>query len=263
VTHRVPRVVAVRCEGGIRVKRQAGVIRVLLADDQALFREAVRGVLEGQSDLEVVADVRDGLNAVAEAGRTRPSVAVLGTRLSRCDGLSTAELIKERVPTVAILLVADDEDHDMLARAFDVGISGYLTKDCALVDLIDTVRALDRGETVVPPTILGGLIEHLIGRRRHQDAILAKFASLTRREREVLSLLADGADNDAIALALVISPQTARTHIQNVIGKLGVHSRLEAAMLMRQSGIHEPAFAPWAAVGAVQQRQADARVRSG
>jgi two-component system NarL family response regulator len=222
----------------VEVPQQLQTARILLADEQALYREAVRGVLESESDLEVVADVRDGVHAIAEADRTRPTVAVLGARLPRCDGIQTAEIIKGRVPGVAILLVTDDDDHAILARAFEAGISGCLTKDCALADLIVTVRALHRGETVVPTSILGGLIDYLIGRRRQHQDILARLAPLTRREREVLSLLADGADNKVIASTLVISPQTARTHIQNIIGKLGVHSRLEAAMLVSQNEIH-------------------------
>jgi two-component system NarL family response regulator len=233
----------------VEVPQQLQTARVLLADDQALFREAVRGVLESEPDIDVVADVRDGVHAIAEADRTRPSVAVLGARLPRCDGIQAAEIIKGRVPRVAILLVTDDEDHSVLAKAFEAGISGCLTKDCALVDLIETVRALHRGETMVPPSILGGLIEYLIGRRRKHEDVLSKLAPLTRREREVLSLLAEGADNKVIARTLVISPQTARTHIQNIIGKLGVHSRLEAAMLVTQNEIHRELRDPFPPVG--------------
>src|SRR5919106_687622 len=147
-------------------------VRILLADGQSLFREAVKVVLESESDVEVVAEARDGLEA---------------------------------------------------------GASGYLTKESPLAELIDAARAIHRGETLIPRRMLGALLARLIRRRREQDEALRRMSKLTRREKEVLALLAGGGDNDAIAQALVISPQTARTHIQNVLGKLGVHSRLEAA----------------------------------
>jgi two-component system NarL family response regulator len=224
--------------------------RILLADEQALFREAVRGALEGEADMEVVADVRDGLAAVAEAERIRPDVAVLDAALPRCDGLKAAAMIRDRVHDCRILILSDDEDTSTLVDAFEAGANGFLTKTSGLAELIQTVRAVRRGETFVPPALLGDLLTRLIRRRRDQDDALRRASRLTRREREVLSLLARGADNITIARSLVISPQTARTHIQNVMGKLGMHSRLEVAMFVTQNGIldeltdHEPVIVP-------------------
>lgn len=212
-------------------------VRILLADGHSLFREAVRAVLESEDDLQVVAEARDGLQAVSEAERTRPHIALLDSALPNCDGIKATALIKERVDCCRILVLSDEEDRMTLIDAMGAGASGYLTKEYPLADLIEATRALHRGETMVPPRMLGGLLAHLIRRRRETDDALKSMGKLTRREREVLALLADGSDNDAIAQALVISPQTARTHIQNVLGKLGVHSRLEAAAFVIQNGI--------------------------
>lgn len=212
-------------------------IRVLLADGQSLFREAVRVVLESEDGLEVVAEAGDGLEAVTAAEEFRPDVAMLDLALPNCDGVRATYLITERVPDCKVCVMADSEDEASLVDAVEAGATGYLTKESPLAELIDAARALHAGETLIPRRLLGSLLSRLIQRRREQDEALRRAAQLTRREREVLALLAGGADNDTIAQSLVISPQTARTHIQNVLSKLGVHSRLEAAAFVVQNGI--------------------------
>jgi DNA-binding NarL/FixJ family response regulator len=212
-------------------------IRILLADGQSLFREAVKVVLGSEAGLEVVAEAGDGLEAVAEAERTSPNVALVDLNLPNCDGVRATFLITERVPDCRVVVLADDEDESNLVNAVEAGASGFLTKESPLAELIQATRAIHRGETLIPRQMLGPLLRRLILRRREQDEALRRMSRLTRREREVLALLAEGADNDGIAQALVISPQTARTHIQNVLSKLGVHSRLEAAAFVVQNGI--------------------------
>jgi len=212
-------------------------IRILLADQHALFREALRRGLESHADLQVVGEARNGPEAAAEAERTLPHVAILDSELPITDGVQTTALIKERVPRCEVLVVGTDEDCRKLIPILDAGASGYLTKESPLADLIAAVRTLYRGETLIPPSMLGPLLSALLSRKKDQDRAAAHISSLTRREREVLALLAEGADNDGIARVLVISPQTARTHIQNIFGKLSVHSRLEAAAFVTQNGI--------------------------
>ena len=212
-------------------------IRVLLADEQALFRDATRVVLESRGDLAVVADAGDGHSCVAEAERTRPDVAFVSSNLSGSDGVKAAVAIRERVPTCGVVLLAPSDDLEMLVAALEGGVNGYLTKDCPLSELVEAARAVARGETLVPKQLLGPLLGKLIRRRRQQDEAMMRMDRLTRREREILLLLARGADNQTIAQTLVISPETARTHIQKVLGKLGVHSRLEAAAFVVRNGI--------------------------
>jgi DNA-binding NarL/FixJ family response regulator len=214
-----------------------GQVTILLADAHSLFREAVRMALDGQPDLHVVAEARDGLQAVAEAERRRPNVALLEAALPNCDGIRATELIGERVPDCRVVLVSGEEDHGLLLSAVLAGACGFLTKGSPLEDLIATARGVADGETRIPPRLLGPLLDRLVRRRQEQSEALKRIDKLTRREREVLAILAEGGDNDAIAQALVISPQTARTHVQNVLGKLGVHSRLEAAALARRNDV--------------------------
>jgi two-component system NarL family response regulator len=210
-------------------------IRIVLADEHALFREAVRVVLEAERDLHVVGDVSDGSKAAAEARRTMPDCVLLDAALAGRGATSATRRIVQDVPNCRVLVLAGEEDQDALIEALEAGASGYLTKESPLEALIDAVRAVHRGETLVPPRMLGGLVSGLIRRRENQEEALRKMSRLMRREREVLALLARGAGNVAIAESLVISPETARTHIQNVIAKLGVHSRLEAAMFVSQN----------------------------
>jgi two-component system, NarL family, response regulator LiaR len=211
-------------------------VRILLADRHALFREAMRTVLETEPDLRVVAEARSGLEALAEAERTLPNVVILDIDLPMSDGRTTS-MIKERVPDCRVLVLSAKEDYRSLTEVLDAGANGYLTKEAPLAELIHATRVVHKGDTLIPSQMLGPLLSGLLRRKNDQDRASQQIARLTRREREVLVLLAEGADNEGIARALVISPQTARTHVQNILGKLAVHSRLEAAAFVTQKGI--------------------------
>ena len=214
-----------------------GSIRVLLADGQSLFREAVRVVLEAQPDLDVVGEAADGMQAVAEAERTEPDVALIDAHLPNADGIRATAMIAERVPGCRILVLSEEEDERTLISALEAGATGFVTKGSPIGQLIETARRVHSGETTIPPQMLGALLARLIRSKREHDDALRRLARLTRREREVLALLAQGADNAGIAQPLVISPETARTHVQNVLRKLSVHSRLEAAAFVVQNGL--------------------------
>ena len=211
-------------------------IRVLLADQHALFREAVRTVFDREDDLEVVAEASNGVEALDQSERALPHVAVLDVDLPVHYGARTTWLIRERTPDCRVLVLSPQEDYRKLVEVLDAGANGYLTKDAPLAELIHATRAVYRGETLVPPRMLGPLLTSLLRRKNDQDRAHQQISRLTRREREVLALLAEGADNGAISQALVISPQTTRTHVQNILGKLEVHSRLEAVAFVRGSG---------------------------
>jgi DNA-binding NarL/FixJ family response regulator len=212
-------------------------IRILLADQHALFREAMRTVLDAEEDLIVIAEARDALEVISEAERTLPHLAILDSDLPMSEAPQTTTMIKERVPDCRVLVLSSRDDYRALIEILDAGASGYLTKASPLADLIQATRAVSRGEMLIPPRMLGPLLAGLLRRRREQDHAYERVSQLTRREREVLALVAEGADNKTIAETLVISPQTARTHIQNILNKLSVHSRLAAAAFVTQNGI--------------------------
>ncbi len=216
---------------------QEGIVRVLLADEHSLFREAVRVAMEAESAIEVVAEARSGRQAVAEAVRTRPDVAILDASLEDQDVIRTMGSIRTEAPETRILVVDGEEDQNTLFDVLEAGASGYMTKGSPLAELVSAVHALVCGDTLVPPRMLGALLDRLMLRKKEQALAVRRIGQLTRREREVLAYLAEGGNNDTIAQALIISPDTARTHVQNVLSKLGVHSRLEAVAFVRRSGI--------------------------
>jgi DNA-binding NarL/FixJ family response regulator len=156
-------------------------IRVLLADAHSLFREAVAVSLGAEPGFNVVAEARDGLAAVEEADRTSPDVAFLDDGLPNCDGVRATRLISERFPRCRVVVLAAEESHETLARAVEAGAAGYLPKTSPLRELIQAARAVHRGEMLIPPRMLGDLMDRLLRRRREQDQALRRVARLTRR----------------------------------------------------------------------------------
>ena len=216
---------------------EAGSVRVMVANSQSLFREAVKAALESRTGMEVVAEACDGVQAVSEARRASPDVALVEAELPNGDGVRSTRLIRKAVPGCRVLVLSDRRDDLVLLNAVEAGASGYLTYDAPLTELIEATHALSTGGTFVPRDMIGDLLDELIRRRRAENEARERIVRLTPRERNVLSLLIEGADNDRIAQALVISPQTARTHVQNVLAKLEVHSRREAVAFVGGAGI--------------------------
>jgi DNA-binding NarL/FixJ family response regulator len=213
-------------------------IGILVADGHSLFREALVASLNGEADLDVVGTAGDGVQAVAEAERLQPDVAIIDVALPNCDGIRVTAQIKQRVRHCNVL-VLDSEDEVLLLRSIEAGASGFLSRSYPLSELKEAARAIHRGEALIPRRMLAPLLSRLVERRNEHGDAVRLVAQLTRREKEVLGLIASGSDKDGIAQVLVISPQTARTHIQNILAKLGLHSQLEAAAFATRTGVLE------------------------
>ena len=217
----------------------AAPIRILLVDSHSLFRDALCAVLDSQDDLQVVGEVGHGDDAIAEAERSLPDVALIDCDLPGMSGISVVAALKESVPECRSVILCGEDDGKVLVAAVEAGAAAFLKKESPLVDLIDATRSVYEGGTVIPHDLLGPLLNLLVNRGRKRDEASARIAMLTRREREVLACLSEGADNPTIAKTLFISPETARTHIQNILSKLKVHSRLEAAAFVIQNNIQD------------------------
>lgn len=215
--------------------RVAEPIRVLVADGHALFRQALRSILEAEPDFEVVAEASDVGQVLSEAERAAPDVVLLDESLAVASIGHTASLLRGSVPGCQVVVLASEEDDAELLAAVEAGVTGFVTKDVGLGELLEGTRLVHQGRALIPPTMLRRLLATLLERRLREREALLRISRLTAREREVLELLASGAKNRAIAKALMISPDTARTHVQNLLGKLGLHSRLEAAGFARQA----------------------------
>jgi len=211
--------------------------RVLIADGQPLVRKAIGAALDGEVDLTVVAEAFDGLQVVPESLRSHPDVIVLNADLPSCDGIEVTRRLLEESPDCRVIVIGDRDHENTIERAVEAGACGYLSQLCSLSDLIEATRAASRGESTVPRALLGGLLTRLLDVRRERDEAVEKLKLLSRQEHTVLELLAQGHSNNGIAEALTISPATARTHVQRILAKLGVHSRLEAAAYARQGAI--------------------------
>jgi DNA-binding NarL/FixJ family response regulator len=225
-------------QAGPAIIKRTRPIRVLLADRHSLVREAMHTALDIEPDLEVVADAADAADALVQAGQTTPDVVVLDASMfqqssANGGGLSIGRL-RELSPESRIVVVTEAEDEDTLVEAVEAGATGFVTKGAPLPELLEAIRAVGRDEAVIPGHLLGGLLRRLVRHQSLQREARHRLQRLTRREREVLALLSQGANNQEIAEALVISPQTARTHTQNILSKLGVHSRLEAVAFVSQ-----------------------------
>jgi two-component system nitrate/nitrite response regulator NarL len=212
---------------------------VLLADENVLFRSALRVALENTGEFEIVAETADVEATLAATKRLNPPLALIADDLpGEGGGIGVcAQCVDGNGFQTATIVVAASPKQTRLLRALEAGALGYVTRDVSLVELIHDMQAALRGEACIPRRMLGGLLRELIDRRRETNAFLERYSRLTRREKEALSLLARGHDHVMIATILFISPQTARTHIQNVLAKLGVHSRLEAATLALEHGV--------------------------
>lgn len=204
---------------------------LLLAHEHALFRAALRAGLETYNDFRIVAESPTGQATQADAARVRPTVALIDSQLPPDGGIPVCNAIKSAGGRTRVLLMCGGDDDQLLVRALEAGADGYVRHEGGLDEIVDGCRALARDEAFVPPRLLAPLLRGLIVRRREEDAIAQRAANLSRREKEVFALLVAGHDQHGIAEALVISPATARTHLQNVLRKLDVHSRLEATAL--------------------------------
>ncbi|MGH9268759.1 MAG: LuxR C-terminal-related transcriptional regulator [Acidimicrobiales bacterium] len=205
---------------------------VAVAHEQALFRVALSAALAAEPGIVIVAAAGSAGDACRVVAEATPDVVVIDAALPPAGGAAACAEIKARGHASRCLVQSDWPDPAVLAAAVEAGADGYLDRSRTLTELVGAIRRLARGEAVVPPEMLGALLRHLIDRGRDEAAAINLYSRLSRREREVAALLVEGLDTLGIAERLIVSRHTARTHVQNVLTKLGVHSRFEAADLV-------------------------------
>jgi DNA-binding NarL/FixJ family response regulator len=213
--------------------------RVLVADSHLLFRTALCAAIDQEPDLTAVGAPWDARAVLAASLEMRPDVILLDISLHPAGGLDVCTALKSRGDAARVLMLSEEPEQRVLLAALEAGADGYVARTMTLGEVVGAIRLLHSGEASVPSGMLGVLLRRLIDRRREEDVVVDRYSRLSKREREVLTLVVDGLDNRAIADALVVSPHTARTHIQNVLEKLEVHSRLEAVALASEHGLVE------------------------
>ena len=226
------------------------MIRVLLADDQALIRAGFRVLLEAADDIEVVAEAVNGDQAIELAKAERPDVILMDIRMPGTDGLAaTRQLAADRdLNDMKVVILTTFETDEYVYQALRAGASGFLVKDAEPEELIRAVRVVHRGEALLSPSVTRRLIASLAARpaalgagaepkaaTRHPD-----LARLTEREREVLALVAQGLSNEGVAARLYLSPLTTKTHVSHIMTKLGARDRAQLVMIAYESGLVVP-----------------------
>ncbi|MET9375925.1 response regulator [Streptomyces sp. NPDC003035] len=219
------------------------MIRVLLADDQALVRAGFRALLDAQPDIEVAGEAADGEEAAAGARELRPDVVLMDIRMPRVDGLAATRRITgdPELGAVKVVMLTTFELDEYVFEAIRSGASGFLVKDTEPEELLRAVRAVVHGDALLSPGVTRRLIEEFAARSK-APAGASSLDGLTEREREVMALVGIGLSNEEIARRLVVSPLTAKTHVSRTMVKLGARDRAQLVVMAYESGLVRPGW---------------------
>jgi len=213
-------------------------VRVVIADDQPLMRAGFKAVLEATGSIVVVAEAGDGEEAIAAAEAHAPDVVLMDIRMPRVDGIEATR----RLPRRRVLILTTFGLDEYIVEALRAGASGFLTKDAPAADLVAAVRAVAAGDAVLSPQVTRRLLDRVAGRLPPAPGAgpaADGVARLTEREREVLQLVAAGLSNAEIASALVLAEPTVKSHVSNLLGKLGLRDRVQAVIWAYEHGLVE------------------------
>jgi DNA-binding NarL/FixJ family response regulator len=213
-------------------------IRVLLVDDQALFREGLRTLLSLTNDLEIVGEAEDGEDAIRQAARLDPDVVLMDLKMPILDGVEATRRLHENRPDCRVIILTTFDDDEYVFEGLRAGAVGYMLKDTPSENLTEAIRAAARGESFLQPSVAAKVVAEFARlASAAPQSVVELVEPLSERELEVLRKLAAGATNREIAEALVIAEGTVKNHITNILGKLGVKDRTQAALKARDLGL--------------------------
>jgi len=214
------------------------MIRVMLVDDQTLIRQGVRALLELSDDMEVVAEAADGPSAIAMVPECQPDIMLLDMRMPGCSGLTVLQTLSEQDQLPPTLILTTFDDDEIVLGGLQAGARGYLLKDVGLDDLLNAVRAVAAGQSLVSPGLSQRLLKGLEGLST-EFAALEQPEALTTRETEILRLMAGGYSNKEIARALDVADGTVKNHVSNILAKMGVRDRTRAVLKAFEAGLFQ------------------------
>jgi NarL family two-component system response regulator LiaR len=212
----------------------ADVISVLIADDHPVVRQGLRTFLETQAALEVVGEAADGAEAVELVERLLPDVVLMDVVMPGLDGVEATRRIREVSPSTRVIVLTSFDDDEKVFPAIKAGAAGYLLKDVHPQELAEAIRRVDRGEALLAPSVAAKLMQEVAGERSPSGG------GLTERELDVLRLIARGLSNKLIARELVVSEKTVKTHVSNILAKLHLADRTQAALYAVRERLVEP-----------------------
>jgi len=208
-------------------------IRVLLADDHAIFRKGLREILDKESDMTVVGEAQDGVEAVSKAEELAPDVILMDLKMPRLDGIGATRLITERDPEARIIILTMYLEEEYVSEASKAGVRGYILKGADLETMLEAIRAVHRGEVRIDPAMASKVLVKLC---QEAEDTQERIISLTEREKEILSFVVKGDTNSQIAQRLLLSERTVDNHISAILRKLGVRNRTQAAVYAVRGG---------------------------
>jgi DNA-binding NarL/FixJ family response regulator len=214
-------------------------IRVLLVDDQALFREGLETLLSVHKDIQVVGQASNGREAVEVAAKVQPHVVLMDVRMPVLDGVRATRLLKQSLPKCRVIVLTTFDDDEYVFDALHAGAVGYLLKDVASARLVEAIRATARGESILEPSVAAKVIAEFarVSRMVPPAQMEQLIEPLSERELEILALIARGHSNKEIASQLFIAEGTVKNHVTHILGKLGVRDRTQAALKARELGL--------------------------
>ena len=220
----------------------ADPIRVVIADDHVLYRRGLQMVVSQDDDIEIVGEAGDGKEAVDRTVELLPDVVLMDVRMPHTSGIEACQKIKSQVPSTKIIMLTMSDEESDLYEAVKAGANGYLLKDVPGEEIADGVRAVHNGDSLISPSMASKLLAEfaLMSRRQGERPSAVGAPRLTERELEVLRLVARGLANKEIAHDLFISENTVKNHVRNILEKLQLHSRMEAAMYAVRENLLEP-----------------------
>jgi DNA-binding NarL/FixJ family response regulator len=214
------------------------VIRVVLADDEAMIRAGVAAILGSDAEITVVAQAADGREAIDRARELRPDVVLLDVRMPRLDGLAAAQELRRAQPEVAVVMLTTFGEDAYIERALAAGASGFLLKSGDPRELLGAVHAVAEGAAYLSPRVTQRVLAQLSGNRLSRAAAAREqVAALTPREREVLALLGSGLSNADIGRRLFVVEGTVKAHVSTILGRLGANNRVQAAIVAHEAGL--------------------------
>jgi DNA-binding NarL/FixJ family response regulator len=214
-------------------------IRVLLVDDQALFREGLETLLSVHRDIQIVGQACNGREAVQIAARVLPDVVLMDVRMPVMDGVRATSLLKKELPKCRVIVLTTFDDDEYIFEALRVGAVGYLLKDVASAKLVEAIRAAARGESILEPSVAAKVIAEFsrVSSMVSTQKMVGLDEPLSKREQEILALIARGDSNKEIAGRLYIAEGTVKNHVTHILGKLGVRDRTQAALKAKELGL--------------------------
>ncbi|MDP3677927.1 MAG: response regulator transcription factor [Methylotenera sp.] len=212
-------------------------IRVLIVDDHTLFRSGIKLLLERQTGFEVVGEAGDGLEGVKRAKQLKPDVVLLDLHMPGTSGLEAIPLLREEVPQTQVIMLTVSEDADDLLEALRAGARGYLLKNIEMDFLLDSIRRAAAGESVMSAQMAGKLADAIRTPQPGSAKAASNLGKLTPREREIIAMLASGASNKEIARTLDLAESTVKIHVQGILRKLNLASRVQAAVYAVEHGL--------------------------